>query len=81
MIDLEMKAKEQAILEKKRRGIAKLYKEGKLKKEIALIYNMSEKGISDALKVCIAYGYMTEKEYTACAKKNAGARNFNRAKK
>ena len=78
MIDLEEKARRQEKLEKKRRKIAEEFKKGKSLRELANEYNMSTRGIQYILSVCIAYGYISEKEYQSHAKAHMGARNFKR---
>jgi predicted nucleic acid-binding protein len=78
MTDLEDLIDREQALEKKRKEIARLYMKGKVKRELAEMYGMSIRGITELLKVCISYGYLSEKDYCARARENMGVLNFKR---
>jgi len=81
MQDIEDRMKRRESLEKKRKEILKMYRQGKLQKEIAEIYGMSVRGVQEVLKMCISFGYISEKEYNACKRLHSGAINFKRGNK
>jgi intein-encoded DNA endonuclease-like protein len=75
MAGLEDKIEREMALEKKRREIVELYKQGKTHKEIAQIYKMSQIGVIQLLRTCRAFNYISDEEYRACACKHL-ADNF-----
>ena len=81
MSDLQDLIDREQALEEKRKRIAKLYLKGKTKRELAEMYGMSIRGITELLKMCISYGYLSEKDYRARARENMGVMNFKRGVK